>query len=1044
MKAKLFIVIFLLFIANFAQAQIKFRVKKLNADSLVALIHEKEGAELAEVLNLLSNVICRKDIDSSINLATRAIVLSEKLEYQKGLADGYYNLGNGYFLLDSLQPTITYYLKACRIYEDLEPSMEYGSSCLQLALMNYFTRGPEESPPYLNKAIDIFYSIGNKEDKYNINFTLAVSNNVVYPPEPDSIIYYGFKAVSYIDTAVDHNELAYVYSEIGEGYSPLYTRPADTSDLTTALSWFFKALKLHDISDDIKITLFLNIASTYLGYNTEEHTSDALLYLEMARKVPDTCVGVYDQKPAIFQMLGAISYFQGEFYKAISNYKQGIQIAEDRLPKIKINEYPEPIHGYNNRYYIKYDRQLMYKGIYDSWSKLGEHQKALEYYIFGKKAADEIFLEQNQNLITMLEAVSIDEKNKNQIELLASENELHKMRVTQSRTYLIVMGGFVLIIILVAFLLIRQRRIRAEHKIILREQKLLHELELKKLESDKLKELDKMKSRFFANISHEFRTPLTLIMRPLEKVLSKIEDTQHKKDLDIAKKYAGKLQNLINNLLTISKLESGKMQLRTSETDIVKLVSNYVQAFESLAKQKNITLNFTNGSKKINAFVDREKFEQILNNLLSNAFKFTGDEGRIEVAVTPPGPPLRGGIQPTKTILQNDAKSPPLRGDGRGVKISISDTGCGIAPEHINYIFDRFYQAKQEDNSFYEGTGIGLALTKELVELHYGKIEVESEPRKGTTFTILLPLGKDHLKPEEIEVEKPEASKLPVFSEAMPETQEGSSTITEDIMETNNKQAILLIVEDNSDMRTYIREYFESDYQIIEAVDGLDGFKKSTEHIPDIIISDVMMPNMDGNEFCKKIKTDERTSHIPVILLTARASFENKMEGLEIGADDFITKPFDGEELQVRVKNLIEQRKRITKLLEGKIQTSHSAIHIDFADSGITSMDEQFLQKVIEILKEHHADPKFNISEFGMMIGLSVAQLNRKIRAMTGQSTADFIRTYRLTRAAELIKNKSATITEIAYDVGFSSPSYFSECFRLHFGKLPSEFNGNT
>jgi DNA-binding response OmpR family regulator len=424
-----------------------------------------------------------------------------------------------------------------------------------------------------------------------------------------------------------------------------------------------------------------------------------------------------------------------------------------------------------------------------------------------------------------------------------------------------------------------------------------------------------------------------------------------------------------------------------------------------------------------------------LNNLLSNAFKFTGDGGRIEVEITPL-PPSRGDIPPTTFS--------PLEGGQRGVTIKISDTGCGISPEHIDHIFDRFYQVGQEDNSFYEGTGIGLALTKELVELHHGTIKVESELGKGSTFTLLLPLGKDHLKPKEIEVETLIETATPEFSVTLSESLEESVIVAEDITEANDNQGILLIVEDNADVRAYIREYFETEYHIIEAVDGLDGFKKSTEHVPDIIISDVMMPKMDGNEFCRKVKTDERTSHIPVILLTARASSESKIEGLETGADDFITKPFDGEELQVRVKNLIEQRKRIRKLLEGKIQTSHSAIHIDFADSGITSMDEKFIKKAIELLKEYHTDPQFNISEFGLNIGLSIAQLNRKIKALTGQSTGEFIRTFRLTRAAELIKKKSATITEIAYDVGFSSPSYFSECFKSYFGKLPSEYTKNT
>ncbi|RLD22026.1 MAG: hypothetical protein DRI54_08705, partial [Bacteroidetes bacterium] len=338
-----------------------------------------------------------------------------------------------------------------------------------------------------------------------------------------------------------------------------------------------------------------------------------------------------------------------------------------------------------------------------------------------------------------------------------------------------------------------------------------------------------------------------------------------------------------------------------------------------------------------------------------------------------------------------------------------------------------------------EGTGIGLALTKELVELHHGQISVESQKGKGSTFTIILPLGKEHLKPEQIAVVKPEEILSPVISTALPNDDEECNSVAE----SNNTCPILLIVEDNSDMRFYIREYFENEYQIIEAVDGLDGYEKATDQIPDIIISDVMMPRMDGNEFLRKVKSDQRTSHIPVILLTARASSEDKIEGLETGADDFITKPFDGKELQVRVKNLIEQRERTRKILEEKIQSSKSAIHIDFANSGITSIDEQFLKSVFENVREHHTESEFNIKELGEAIGLSASQLNRKIKALTGQSTGEFIRTFRLTRAAELIYKKSATIAEIAYEVGFSSPSYFTESFRLHFGKSPTEYAEN-
>ncbi len=334
-------------------------------------------------------------------------------------------------------------------------------------------------------------------------------------------------------------------------------------------------------------------------------------------------------------------------------------------------------------------------------------------------------------------------------------------------------------------------------------------------------------------------------------------------------------------------------------------------------------------------------------------------------------------------------------------------------------------------------------MTKELVELHHGKITVESKEDKGTTFHIFLQLGKDHLTSDEISEQKPVDQTSESLYTVPLQIQSEEVSAFNNNGEQDDSTPILLIVDDNADMRSYTREYFEKDYRIYESIDGVDGFKKAIVHIPDIIISDVMMPKMDGNEFCRKVKTDERTSHIPVILLTARASKENRIEGLETGADDFITKPFDGEELQVRVKNLIEQRNRLSKMMEKRIRESAGFAKLNFEDSGITSMDERFLQKVIEIVNKHYTDPEFNGKVFSVTIGLSRVQLHRKIKALTGQTTGGFIRTFRLTRAAELIKKKSATVAEIAYDVGFNSPSYFSECFRLHFGKLPSEFAGN-
>jgi signal transduction histidine kinase/DNA-binding response OmpR family regulator len=551
----------------------------------------------------------------------------------------------------------------------------------------------------------------------------------------------------------------------------------------------------------------------------------------------------------------------------------------------------------------------------------------------------------------------------------------------------------------------------------LKRQKLRQELELEHVEAEKLKELDTMKSRFFANISHEFRTPLTLILGPLEKIRTQITD-EAQKDLDIMHRNARRLQILINQLLSLSKLESGQMKLHTREENIVALVNGYIQSFESLAKQKNIDLSFTSLEKKVQLFVDKEKMEKILSNLLSNALKFTGEGGRIEV-----------------TVSSQQIEDLP----GKWVRLIVSDTGRGILPDKLEHIFDRFYQADDSYTKDQEGTGIGLALTQELVELHHGKITVESESDKGTTLTVLLPLGKEHLKPEEIEDTDSDWDGEFVDWED-PGEQIVESGIHESLPdedpEKEGSKPLLLIVEDNDDLRLYIRSYLAKDYSISEAIDGEMGLEKAIKNIPDLVISDVMMPKMDGYQLCRKLKTDERTSHIPVILLTAKASMEDKLEGLETGADDFLIKPFDQQELLLRIKNLIHQRRKLQQLFAGNISSIG-----ELSDISITSMDKIFIQKSIEVVEKNISDANFSMEQFGQGMNMSRMQLHRKMRALVDQSPGEFIRTIRLNWAAILLKEKTANIAEIAYDVGFSNPSYFSECFRNQFGKLPSEYS---
>jgi signal transduction histidine kinase/ligand-binding sensor domain-containing protein/DNA-binding response OmpR family regulator len=557
--------------------------------------------------------------------------------------------------------------------------------------------------------------------------------------------------------------------------------------------------------------------------------------------------------------------------------------------------------------------------------------------------------------------------------------------------------------------------------------RLKQQLEIEHIESGKLKELDSLKSKFFANISHEFRTPLTLILSPLEALLSKTSDPKSKQDLNIMQRNALRLQQLINQLLNLSKLESGQMKLQARKVNFVKLVNGYVQSFESLAKQKQIELVFHADKTEIPLYIDQEKLEKILYNLLSNAFKFTPEGGKIEVSVS-----KKSTFDNRQSTIDN-------------VIISISDSGPGIPPDKLSHIFDRFYQVDDSSSRTHEGMGIGLALTKELVALHHGSISVESEEGHGTTFTMQLPVGKEHLKEEEIlSRDKSTADIDQAYEELIvgEEIDHGPIKHQPNIQYQDSKP-IILVVEDNTDLRDYIRGFLDESYQVMESGDGEAGLQQAIETVPDLIISDVMMPKMDGYQLCQKLKTDERTSHIPLILLTARAGTENRIEGLETGADDFITKPFDPHELTIRIKNLIDQRHRLRERFLKNADTIGLSRLMELPDSGIASTDQKFLKKAIGIVEKHLDDYEFSVEHLVRSMAVSQMQLYRKLKALVNLSANEFIRSIRLSHAAKLIKQKSGNIAQIAYAVGFNNPSYFAECFKKQFGVLPSEYHSD-
>jgi signal transduction histidine kinase/DNA-binding response OmpR family regulator len=518
-------------------------------------------------------------------------------------------------------------------------------------------------------------------------------------------------------------------------------------------------------------------------------------------------------------------------------------------------------------------------------------------------------------------------------------------------------------------------------------------------------EVEKMKSAFFSNISHEFRTPLTLILGPTQSLRSGIDDPKMLNQLNTMEKNARRLLSLIDQLLDLSKLESGKLTAIYSQLDIVPIVRGVTMTFSSVAASRQIELTVTSTTARLDIYADREKLETILINLLSNAFKFTPDQGRIQVNL--------------HVTEKNEIEY---------CRISVQDSGIGIPEKDIPHIFDRFYQSKEGQKAHYGGSGIGLALAKDLVLLHKGEIDVSSKPNEGTTVVFLLPFGKEHAGEQEIMPDETGPLAAATIS-----TTPIPVADPEEVTETG---PVLLLIEDNEDVMFYLKDILQDTYTILEARDGEAGIALAVETIPDLVISDVMMPGKDGYQVCETLKQDERTSHIPLILLTARASFEDKMQGLQNKADEYLTKPFSPGELLLRVSNLIDSRAALREKYSKELVLQPTGITV-------TSMEEAFLQKVMKAVEEKLSDEGFSIVQLAREVGMSRSQLHRKLHALTNQSATEFIRTYRMTRAMDMIKQNAGSISEIAYWTGFSSPSYFSKVFLQQYGITPGQAKAN-
>lgn len=553
--------------------------------------------------------------------------------------------------------------------------------------------------------------------------------------------------------------------------------------------------------------------------------------------------------------------------------------------------------------------------------------------------------------------------------------------------------AYIIYILIAAGLLILIRRITLD-RIHMR-----YEVAHQRKEAERAHSLERLKTKFFTNVSHEFRTPLSLIIAPLERIIKQAENEEQKKQLNLVQRNAKRLLSLVNQLLDFRKMEVQEIKLHPSIGDIIGFTMDITNSFLDIAEKKNIQLSYASNTDKLEIYFDKDKIEKILFNLLSNAFKYTDDNGMVSINLT---------------------YNPPVNNEGDGtLEIEVKDTGIGIQTEMHEKIFERFFQTDVPESMVNQGTGIGLAITKAFVKLHNGIITVKSEPGRGTCFTVLIPAKKIYDYPSV------------TVTNQIPE-EKGGQIIAETSHKSGKKKTIV-VVEDSEDLRFYLKDNLKGQYKIEEATNGKEGWEKVKLLNPDLVVSDIMMPLMDGVELAGKIKSETATAHIPVILLTAIGSEEKQLAGFKAGVNDYITKPFTFEILASRIRNLLAQQELLHKRFQKQIEVNPGEVTI-------TPVDEKFLKEALEIVEKNIDVPEFSVEDFSREMYMNRVTLYRKILSLTGRTPIEFIRSIRLKRAAQLLEKSGMTVAEIAYEVGFNNPKNFTKFFKEEFKILPSQY----
>ncbi len=953
--------------------------------------------------------------DSCIFYYQRSQSLFQKLSDPDGVHDINYNLGLLHTSLAEYDKAISYYQKDFDYRNQINDTLGIADGYLNMGAV-FLYKGDNQnaytnftaSLPYFGKAGDslsvakVNFNLGTIQWNYS-NYDLALTDFFsaleIFEKEGDRYllascleniagVYENMEnyknALKYYRASLQHSKEVGNARLTASNYHSLGAAMDKSSQRDSALYYFDKSLGLSE-EGDFKDLLSLNYHSLGVLYASQD-SAKGIEFLNKSISLKKSIeLDNFNIATSLYE-LGTIHVDQQQLAKAEKVFDEGWAVSRQTDSKD-----------------IK--SKLSF-ALYDLHKRMGNKNRALFYLEEFYVLRDSIFDEETSKNIVAREIQYETAKKDQQIQLLVKEKELQQAEVATKEALIeqrstqrnLLLWGIISLII-ISLLLFRNYNIK---------------LKSRELVNRKQQEFVNLRSRFFANVSHEFRTPLTLILGPLNDLLSsKQENSEHEQSYQLMKQNGEKLLGLVNQLLDLAKLEAGNMPLRLKKEDLKVFLKAQAAAFSSLADFQDIKFNISVAPEIEWGWFDSDALEKIINNLLSNAFKFIRKGGKIHFKAS--------------LVNENGAIS---KEEGASIKIEVEDNGKGISGPELEKVFDRFYQVDSSPIKEKMGTGIGLALTKELVELHKGHISVASEEGKGTIFTVILPIAKEQFNNHDMVFLDQPAQKVKNTPRAVPT----EVSVNSKAPQVNTKGfPLLLIVEDNADVRAYIRKQLHDAYNIVEAINGVEGFALAQKRIPDLIISDVMMPGMNGIVLCEKLKRDEKTSHIPVILLTALASHASKLEGIETGADDYIVKPFDKEELRARVKNRIDQRQLLREKYSRQLSLEPKVL-------AVTPTDERFLKKVVHLLEQRLDDSTFGVEGLAKELGMSRTQLFRKMRALTNQTTQDFVRDFRLKRAAQLLRDKAGNISEVAYQVGFNNLSYFTKRFKELFGKTPSEY----